>query len=181
MRAEVVEESRARTGNFTPTLADLRAISIDAGFEQNDPSNEIPAYRVLDREKIAVPAPVLEHREQYVVLLCDSTEMSRLLDGNCERLVHYDVAGRAHRQLGERRVSFIGARDYHEVDIRMRRERFRIGHDVDVRKDDQHIRGMAGRHRGDLVAVRRLEKGHVKRLRHEPETNQADSNSRSLA
>src|ERR1700686_2008304 len=97
MRAEVVEESRARTGNFTPTLADLRAISIDAGFEQNDPSNEIPAYRVLDREKIAVPAPVLEHREQYVVLLCDSTEMSRLLDGNCERLVPYDGAGRAQR------------------------------------------------------------------------------------
>ena len=70
--------------------------------------------------------------------------MSRLLDGNGEWLVHHDVAAGTHRQLGERRVRFIGARDYDEVDIRMRRERLRIGHDVDIRKDGLHIRRTAG-------------------------------------
>ena len=70
--------------------------------------------------------------------------MSRLFDGNSEWLVHDDIAAGAHRRLGERRVRFIGARDYDEVDIRMRRERLRIGHDVDIGKHGRHIPGTAG-------------------------------------
>ena len=176
MKLNSLPESRARAGNFAPAVADVRAITIDSRFEQNDPSDEIPAYRVLDREEIAVPAPVLEHREQDVALLRDSREMSRLLDGNGERLVHHDISPGAHRQLGERRVRFIGARNYDEVDIRMRREHFRIGHDFDIGKDGRDICRPAGRHRCDQVAVCRLEQRHVKGLRHEAEANQADSN-----
>src|SRR6267378_5024982 len=144
MRAKVVEESRARPGNFAPAVADIRAITIDAGFEQNNSSGEIPSDRVLNGEKIAVPAPVLEHREQDVLFPRDSREMSRLLDGNGEWLVDHDIAAGTHRQLGERRVRFVGARDYDEVDIRMLREHLRIGHDVDIGKDGRDISGTAG-------------------------------------
>src|SRR5882762_9190672 len=144
MRAKVIEESRARPRNFTPPVADVGPITIDAGFEQNDASGEILAYRVLYGEKIAVPAPVLEHGEHDVLLPRDSGEMSRLPDRNCEWLVDHDIASGTHRQLRERRVRFVGARDYDEVDIRMRRERFWIGHDLDIRKDARHISGTAG-------------------------------------
>src|SRR5882762_4207129 len=144
MRAEVIEESRARPRNFTPPVADVRPITIDAGFEQNDASCEILAYRVVDGEKIAVPAPVLEHGEHDVLLLRNSREMSRLLDRDCEWLVDHDVAAATHRQLRERRVRFIGARDYDEIDIRMRRENLGIGDDLDIRKDARHISGTAG-------------------------------------
>src|SRR5512132_3895843 len=121
MRAEGVEESGARTGNLAPAVAGLRAIAIDAGFEEHDPSEKIPANRILHGEKIAVPAPVLEHGQQDVLLLRNSREMPRLLDGNGERLVHPDVAAGVQRQVRERRVRLIGARDYDEVDIRIRR------------------------------------------------------------
>src|SRR6266478_3089654 len=126
MRAEVVEESRARAGNFAPAVTDFGPITIDAGFEQNDASGEILAYRVLDGEKIAVPAPVLEHGEHDVLLPRDGREVSRLLDRNCEWLVDHDIASGTHRQLRERRV------------------RFRIGHDLDIRKDARHISRTAG-------------------------------------
>src|SRR6267378_1642232 len=144
MRAKVIEQPRARPRNFTPPVADIRPITIDAGFEQNDASCEILAYRVLDGEKIAVPAPVLENGEHDVLLPRDSREMSRLLDRNCEWLVDHNITAGTHRQLRERRVRFIGARDYDEVDIRMRRERLWIGHDLDIREDARHIYGTAG-------------------------------------
>src|SRR6266478_4733178 len=144
MRAEVIEESRARAGDFAPPVTDFGPITIDAGFEQNDAPGEILAYRVLDGEKIAVPAPVLEHGEHDVLLPRDGREMPRLLDSNCEWLVDHHIASGTHRQLRERRVRFIGARDYDEVYIRVRRERFRIGHDLDIRKDARHISRTAG-------------------------------------
>src|SRR5882762_2892243 len=141
MRAKVIEESRARPRNFTPPVADVRPITIDAGFEQNDASCEILAYRVLDGEKIAVPAPVMEHGEHDVLLPRDSREMSRLLDRNCEWLVDHDIPSGTHRQLRERRVRFIGARYSDEVDARMRRECFWIGHDLAIWKDARYISG----------------------------------------
>src|ERR1700687_1957765 len=109
MGAQVVEVSRARTGNFAPSVADVRAKTIEAGFEQNNPSNETPAYRVLNGEKIAVPAPVLKHREQDIVLRRDAREMSRLVGGNGEWLVDHDVAPRTHRQLRARGGRPLGA------------------------------------------------------------------------
>src|SRR5712671_928248 len=141
MRAEVVEESGAGPRNFAPAIADVRAIPIDAGFEQNDPSNELSPYRVLNGEKITVPASVLEHREQDVLLLRDSSEMSSFLDGDGERLVDYDIATSAHRRLSERCVRFIGTRDYDEVDIVMRRESVWIRDDIDIGKDGLYICG----------------------------------------
>src|SRR5712691_7061809 len=112
MRAEVVEESRARPRDFAPPVTDRWAITVDARFEQNDAPCEILAYRVLDGEKIAVPAPVLEHGEHDVLLPRDSREMSRLPGRNCEWLVDHDIAAGTHRQLRERCVRFVGARDY---------------------------------------------------------------------
>src|SRR6266852_892023 len=114
MRAEVVEESRARSGNLAPAIADFRAITIDAGFEQNDAAGEILSQRILHGEEIAVPPSVLEHGEQDVFPRRDGPEMSRLLDASGERLVHHDIASGTHRQLRERRVRFIGTRDYDE-------------------------------------------------------------------
>src|SRR5712671_4366452 len=142
MRAEVVEESGAGPRNFAPAIADVRAIPIDAGFEQNDPSNELSSYRVLNGEKITVPASVLEHREQDVHLLRDSSEMSSFLYGDGERLVDDNIPPGTHRRLSERCVGFIGARDYDEIDIGMRRESLWIRDDIDIRKDDLYIRGM---------------------------------------
>src|SRR5207253_3062263 len=126
MRAEVVEESGARSGNLAPSVTDFRPITIDAGFEQHDSSCQISAYRVLDGEEIAVPASVLEHGEEGLLLLRDSRKVSRLFDRNSERLVHDDIAPRVHRRFSERRVRFIGARNYDEVEIGMRGERLGI-------------------------------------------------------
>src|SRR5438067_13595977 len=122
MRAEVVEESRAWTRNLAPSVADIGTIPIDVRFEFDNASDEIATYRVLDGEEIAVPASVLEHGEQDVLLLRDSREMPCFLGGNGERLVDYDIAAGTHRRFSERRVRFIGARDYNEIDMRMRRE-----------------------------------------------------------
>src|ERR1700704_4909966 len=113
MRPEVVEKSRARTGNFAPAVADFRAIPIDAGFEQDDSSDEIAANRILDGEKVAIPAPVLEHRKQDIVGLRDGGEMSGLFDCDSKWLVHDDIAAGTHRRFGGRRMWFIWAPDYH--------------------------------------------------------------------
>src|SRR4030088_2614258 len=116
MRAEVVEESCARAGNFAPPVTDLRPKAVEAGFEHNNSSHEILPYCVLDGEKIAVPAPVLEYRQEDFLLSRDSREISCFTESNGERLVHHDVAAGAHRQLGEWRVGFVGTRNYYEVD-----------------------------------------------------------------
>src|SRR4029079_8260808 len=55
MWTEVVQQSRAWTRNLAPAVAHLRAISIDAGFEQNDAPGEIPANRFLDCEEVTIP------------------------------------------------------------------------------------------------------------------------------
>src|ERR1700737_853609 len=121
MGPQIVEQPPPRTRNLAPSITDVRAKTIEAGFEQNNSSDDTPAYRVLNGEKIAVPAPVLEHREQDIVLRRDAREMSRLVGGNGEWLVDHDVAPRTHRQLRERGVRLIGARNHEEVYIRVRR------------------------------------------------------------
>src|SRR5437667_5712311 len=142
MRAEVVEESRAWTRNLAPSVADVGTIPIDARFEFDNASDEIATHRVLDGEEIAVPASVLEHGEQDVLLLRDSSEMSCFLDGDSERLVDDDIATGIHRRFSEWRVRFIGARNYNELDIRMRRgECLRIGDNIDIRNNCCHIPG----------------------------------------
>src|SRR2546423_13789244 len=103
--------------------------------------------------------------------------MSGLLNSDGERFVDDDVAAGAHRCFRQWCVGFVGARDYDEIDVRMRRrERLRIGDDVDIGQNSDHIPETAGYHRGESVAVRRLEERHVKCLWYETDADHADPN-----
>src|SRR5690606_10995756 len=74
------------------------------------------AYEVARLFHHGVPRVVVSERKDDVMLLRESTQLLRLLDGERHRLVANDVKARLDKRLGDRKVRVVGCDDGDKVD-----------------------------------------------------------------
>ncbi len=89
---------------------------------------------LLNAEKIAVPAAVMEDREQALFFLRKRNQISRFLHIQRKWLIHHYVLAGVERRGGQRRMGRVRGGDNHRVDIRVLNSLFRGGNNEDVRQ-----------------------------------------------
>ena len=91
---------------------------------------------LLNAEKIAVPAAVMEDRKQQLFFFSQRNQIPRFLHIQRERLIHYHMLAGIERQGGQRRMGRVRGGDNHQIDIRVLNGLFRRG-------DNEHVRQIA--------------------------------------
>ena len=69
VRAEIVPEAGADARPFPPPVANDRPVSIEMRFEVRDLTEDAARQKIRDREKVAVPPPVVEHGQHAALAL----------------------------------------------------------------------------------------------------------------
>ena len=119
MAAEVVQQASrfTRIAAFTPTALRSWTPAIEAGV-QAEHSAELTSRRQLPNgEKVAVPAPVLEHGEEQITLARLRDQGPALGSGRGERLVDDDREPRGECGTRERDVCPVRCRDDDEIEL----------------------------------------------------------------
>ena len=94
---------------------------------------------LLNAEKIAIPAAVMEDREQALFFLRQRNQIPRFVHIQRKRLIHYHMLAGIKRQGGQRRMGRVRGGDNHQVDIRVLNGLFRRGDNEDVRQVAFHF------------------------------------------
>src|SRR5207237_8334477 len=104
-----------------PTLAPAsfrhRAPPLEARLESEHAAQTSLRHQLLDSDKVAIPAAILEHGEQNTSLSRFGDQRAPCRGGRREWLVAYDGEARRQRSAGERRVRAIRRRDHHEIQL----------------------------------------------------------------
>ncbi|UCF22457.1 MAG: hypothetical protein JSV72_16155, partial [Ralstonia sp.] len=131
VRAEVIPDAGALPRLLAPACAHLGAIAVEMRFDVHRLADGATGQRSAQGEEIAVPAAVLEHRQQPPRLPRHTRQVPRLRQRDGERLVDHHVLARTQRRLGQRRVLVIRRRDHDQIGLRMCGRR--------VRRADQRL------------------------------------------
>ena len=89
---------------------------------------------LTDPQVVAVPAAVMEDREQALSLLSQGDQLPGFLHIEGKRFVHHHMLAGVQRQAGQRRVGGVGGGDDHQIDIRMLNRCLRGSDDRDIRQ-----------------------------------------------
>ena len=119
MRAEVEQHAAAvrRRGTGLPRLGNRRRPALEAGLEARYAAQGFPGQQLADSQEIAVPAPVVEHREHPAQPLSQGDQLPALGGADSERLVHHNVQSRLQRRLRQRKMGGGRGPQHHEVKV----------------------------------------------------------------
>ena len=112
---------------------------------------------LLNAEKIAVPAAVVEDGEQTLLFLRQRNQVAGFLHVEGERLIHHDMLAGVQSQRRQRGVRGVGGGNHHQVNIRMLNSLFRGGDHLYVRQIAFNLLFITRRDHGQLKPVHRLD------------------------
>ncbi|MNP40725.1 hypothetical protein D3C76_1343860 [compost metagenome] len=78
MRPQIVPDAATGTAQLAPALTHFRAETIEMRLEINHLTKRAFFQQCLERQKIAVPAAIVEHRQQLAALLRLLLQLLRL-------------------------------------------------------------------------------------------------------
>src|ERR1700721_358427 len=115
MRPKIKPQSRARTGIFAPTLADIRPKTVDVRLVVRYVAEHTCLQDCLGCKDLAIPSPVMEDGKNPVVLRCDLRERTSFGKGHGKGFIDDDIFSSAQGSGCERKMAFIGTGDHHEI------------------------------------------------------------------
>src|SRR5438067_5160496 len=89
--SEIVPESGPCARLLAPSGADVRPVAIEVRFEMHDLAERAARDEIFQREKVAVPTPVVKDGDDPARRVRQLHDVARLIERERERLVDDDV------------------------------------------------------------------------------------------
>ena len=143
VRRQIEPQPRSGRAVLAPTVDHVRAIAIVRRLEMHHPSDRPLLDRGLDPHVVAVPAPIVEHRQAAILRLGHRYHLACFGQRGGERLLDHDMLAGLQRGNRQRCVRGGGRGDDDEIDLGIGDQRLRRGHDRHVAQVGTHRLGLA--------------------------------------
>jgi hypothetical protein len=164
MRAEVEQQTAAARRVFAPALTHERTEAVEMRFEVRDAAKLAAFHEVANGEEVAVPAAVVERREEAALLCGEIGERAGFGGGERDRLVDHHVLAGFQRASREVEVRVVGRGDDDAFDVAEREQRVEVGHHGGRGEVGTGALGLAGCDGGNGRAAAMGDDRRVKRL-----------------